>query len=137
MDELEIRKLAERYCMSVDEGMFDEFEALFTPEARMHVMGMTHEGARGVRAFIEAAQPPELRGKHFIASHLIEVDPSGLSALGWCDFAFIDRDGNVPNSGRYHDRYSKDDSGRWRFTLREIVFTGEQPEISDPVRIGS
>ena len=143
--ELGIRRLAARYCVSVDDGQFGEFERLWSDDARMHVMGATYVGAGAIRGFLEPAQPPELRGKHFTSSHLIEWGdsdaPSGSvemqRAVGWVDFVFFDRSGKCLQVGRYHDEYVHlaGDSDLWQFSVREIVFIGESPQITDPPRI--
>lgn len=122
-----VEDLLARYCMAVDDGRFDDFERLFDPDGAMHVMGSTHIGASAVRAFMEQAQPPEARGRHATSSKVLELDVSAGTGSGWVDYVFFDSTGTATNIGRYHDRYRRGGDGRWRFSLREIVFRGEDP----------
>ena len=128
-DELAIRGLVARYCMTVDDGRFGDFEALWADDARIHVMGATHSGRGAVRAFIEGAQPPKARGRHTTSSHLVTFDGAGR-ARGWADYVFFDARGAATNIGRYHDEYVRGDDGEWRFALREIVFRSGEPEVT-------
>jgi uncharacterized protein (TIGR02246 family) len=123
-----IRRTLARYCMLCDDGRFEEWAELFTPDTRFHVMGTTHEGRDAARAFIERGQPPERRGKHVAINPLVLVD--GDRARSWCDYVFVSRDGAVTNTGRYHDELVRGADGRWRFSLREIVFTGDAPQLT-------
>ncbi len=130
-DEEEIRRTLTRYCQLCDDGRFAEWGELFTSDARFWVMGRAHEGRDAIRKFIEAGLPPERRGKHVAVSPLIVVD--GDEARAWTDFVFVGQAGDglaVTSAGRYHDHLRRD-GDRWRFTLREIVFLGEAPEVSD------
>ena len=119
------------YCMSVDDGRFSDFEDLWAPDAAMHVMGDTHRGPAAVRAFMEAAQPEAARGRHSIAAKLLRLDARAGTGAGWVDYVFFDATGAATNIGRYHDRYLRGEDGRWRFELREIVFRGSSPDVTD------
>lgn len=130
-DELAVRRLVARYCMTVDDGRFDDFAALWAEDARIHVMGATHEGRAAVKAFIEAAQPPAARGRHTTSSHLVVFD-SARRARGWADYVFFDASGAATSVGRYHDEYVRDDHGDWLFALREIVFRNAEPRLTTP-----
>jgi 3-phenylpropionate/cinnamic acid dioxygenase small subunit len=127
-----IRRTLARYCLFCDDGRFDEWGGLFTADARFHVMGHTHVGRPAVQAFIEAGQPPERRGKHVVANPLVLVAADATSARAWSDYVFLDRSGTISNTGRYHDHLVLGNDGEWRFALREIVFSGAGPELTDP-----
>lgn len=124
-DDHDIRNLLAEYCQLLDDGRFDEWIDLFAPDIEFVVMGMHKHGHDELRAFIEPAQQADARGKHMISGPWIAVD--GGTATVTTDFAWVSRQGEIGQSGRYHDRLVKDPD-RWRFQRREIVFTGEQPE---------
>lgn len=131
-DEEKIRRTLTRYCQLCDDGRFAEWGELFAPDARFCVAGRTHEGRGAIGAFIEAALPPERRGKHMAVSPLIVVESD--EAKAWTDFVFVGRVGDrfaVTSAGRYHDHLRRH-GDRWRFTLREIVFLGDAPEVTEP-----
>ena len=71
-------------------------------------------------------------GKHAILSSVIDLADDGRTARVWTDYAFVDQKHRVTSAGRYHDELSSGDDGR-RFTLREIVFLGGEPEVASPV----
>lgn len=124
-----IRRTLALYCHLCDEGRFDEWEQLFTVDATFRVMGRTHEGRPAVRAFIEAGQPPERRGKHVCANPVIDFDGDDRATVV-SDYVFV---GRVPeglaitSAGRYHDRFVRD-GDTWLIAARQIVFMGDQPE---------
>ena len=126
-----IRRTVAAYCLLCDDGRFDEWGQLFTDDTRFHVMGTTHEGRAAAQAFIEAGQPPERRGTHLVSSSIIEVR-SETTAEAWSDYVFLDRSGAVTNVGRYHDRLVLEPDGAWRFAVREIVFKGDEPQLTAP-----
>lgn len=127
-----IRQTLARYCMFCDDGRFEEWGLLFTLGTQLHVMATTHSGRERVQAFIEAGQPPELRGKHVVINPLILVSEDASSAQSWSDFLFIDRTGVITTTGRYHDELVLEPDGVWRFAVREIVFTGKEPQLLQP-----
>jgi len=126
-----IRRTIAAYCVLCDDGRFDDWGRLFTEGTRFHVMGKTHEGRPGAQGFIEAGQPPERRGTHVVSSSIIDVT-SDTSARVWSDYLFVDRAGAIINVGRYHDELVLEADGMWRFSLREIVFKGDDPELTAP-----
>jgi 3-phenylpropionate/cinnamic acid dioxygenase small subunit len=126
-DEEDIRGVLVRYCHYCDEGRFDEWGELFTDDATFTVLGETHQGRETITAWIAAAQPPGLRGRHMLSQPLIEID--GDTARCWTDYAFVGREGSgltVTSAGRYHDTLVRN-GGTWRFASREIVFMGDEP----------
>ena len=130
-DEEGIRRTLAQYAQLCDEGRFEEWADLFAADARFHVMGTTYDGRAAITGFISAAMPPEARGKHAILASVIDVGNAVASA--WTDYLFATRKGQITSVGRYHDELERGDDGRWRFTLREIVFIGGQPQLAQPL----
>ena len=125
-----IRRTIAQYCQLCDDGRFDEWIALFTADARFHVMGNTTVGRDAIKAFIEVGQRAELRGRHATVQSVIDVGDDGRTAKVWTDFCFIDKAHTITTVGRYHDEMVLGNDGRWRFALREIVFLGGEPELA-------
>jgi uncharacterized protein (TIGR02246 family) len=117
-----IRRTLARYCQRCDDGDFAAWAQLFEADATFSVLGETHEGRDTIRAFIEAAQPEEARGKHVIAQSDIDVYESGDEATAVTDYVFVSRALRITSAGRYHDRLRLGDDGEWRFVSREIRF---------------
>ena len=111
-----------RYCHRCDDGEWDAFEELFERDAVFTVLGDDHIGRGSIRAYIEAAMPPEVRGKLFLGQSDVEVDEEQGLAEGVTDFVFLDKARQVTQAGRYHDRLRRGPDGEWRFTTREIRF---------------
>lgn len=122
-----IRNTLARYCHTCDDGRFDEFGELFEPDGVFAVQGMDPvAGQDAIRAFMEAAQPPERRGKHLCGIPLVAVDDNGDTASASTDFVFVGRaeDGggwSVVAVGRYEDRLVRSSDGAWRFARRTIT----------------
>lgn len=116
------------YCQLCDDGRFDEWAELFVLDATFTVLGNTHEGREAIKAFIEQAQPPEQRGKHFLGQSVVDLDAAAGTAHGVTDYTFVTRRPEgafaITSAGRYHDEFVRGDDGRWRFTAREIRFLG-------------
>jgi uncharacterized protein (TIGR02246 family) len=123
-DEAAIRLVLARYCQHCDDGRFDEWAQCFTEDATFTVMGTTHEGRTALQAFIEAAQPPERRGKHFLGQSVVDI--TGDRAGGVTDYVFVARlaDGGygITSAGRYHDTFARAADGTWQIASREIRF---------------
>ena len=117
-----IRKTLARYCQRCDDGDWDAFEELFERNATFSVMGRDHFGRDSIRAFMEASQPAELRGKHMLGQSDIELDEERGLADVVTDFIFVAKDLTLTAAGRYHDTLRRGPDGDWRFTLREIRF---------------
>lgn len=125
-EESDIRRLLAMYCQLLDDGHFEEWIQLFTDDIEFVVMGMHKNGHDELRGFIEPSQQADARGKHMISEPWIEVT-SASTANATTDFAWVSKQGQVGQSGRYHDQIVHNGE-RWQFQRREIVFTGDQPE---------
>ena len=130
--EQDIRRTIAQYAMLCDDGRFDEWADLFIPDATFHVMGRSHQGRAAIQAFIEAGQTPERRGRHACFNSLILTDGFGGTASAWTDYIFVDQNSAITSVGRYHDRLERSGDKRWRFIIREIVFLGQQPTLTEP-----
>lgn len=123
-----VRRTLALYCQLCDDGRFDEWSTLYTDDARFLVMGQAHEGPAAIKAFIEGAQPPEKRGKHFMGQSVIDEHGDGNTVRVVSDYTFIARtEGGyaITSAGRYHDELVRGDDGQWRFRTREIRFLGD------------
>ncbi len=136
-DEEGIRRLLAMYSQLCDDGRFDEFAELFTPDAEFRVMGGVHSGRDAIKAFMSATQPAQRRGRHVVTNSVIVVAVDGETANAWTDYLFVSPtppDGSataaptggfaVTNVGRYHDQFVKH-TGAWCFAVREIVFLAD------------
>ena len=123
-DESAIRRLLADYCHLLDDGRFDEWIVLFDEDVVFTVMGNRLRGRDEVRSFIEPTQQEGDRGRHMLSEPVIDVD--GDTARAATDYVFVSRTNTILSTGRYVDviRRAPD---RWRFTSREIVFSGETP----------
>ncbi len=122
-----VRNTVALYGQLCDDGRFEEWAELFAEDAAFTVLGRSQRGRTTIKAFIEAAQPPERRGKHLCASPVVDVD--GDTATAVTDFAFLaPTDGGfaVTSAGRYHDRLVRavDGPHRWVFAERRIELLG-------------
>lgn len=127
MSDLEqIRNTLARYCHLIDDGRFDDWAELFTPDGTFSVLGQTYRGRDEIKGFIGGALTPERRGKHITANSAIEVQ--GDTARAWSDIIFFSPAGSglgITAAGRYEDRLVRQD-GRWRFAARDVRLLGEQ-----------
>jgi 3-phenylpropionate/cinnamic acid dioxygenase small subunit len=120
----------QQYAQLCDDGRFDEWGDLFTVDARFHVMGSTQTGRPAAQAWIEEMQAPDARGRHVVSAPVINLGDDGRTAWAWTDYLFFDKAGAIASAGRYHDELVRGDDGRWRFSLREIVFQGDAPDVT-------
>jgi 3-phenylpropionate/cinnamic acid dioxygenase small subunit len=130
--EEDIRRTLARYCHLLDDGRFQEWSELFVESGCFHVLATSHQGRDAIVEFVSASLTPERRGKHMIGNSLIELDSWNGTASVWSDYVFFDRAGAVTSQGRYHDVMERGSDKVWRFTLREIVFPGGEPELTSP-----
>ena len=124
LDTAAIRSLLAACCQTLDDGRFDEWASLHTEDCRFAVMGTRTRGRAEMRAIIEPFQTAELRGKHMISES--RIDLSGDTAAATTDFAFVAKDNQILQTGRYHDVLRRGPGG-WQLAGREIVFTGSEP----------
>lgn len=111
-----------RYCQLCDDGDFEPWAELFEIHAVMTVLGTEHHGRDAIRAFIESAQGPSARGKHFLGQSVIDVDEELGLATAVTDYVFVDKAYAITSAGRYHDTLRRGPDGEWRFTSREVRF---------------
>jgi 3-phenylpropionate/cinnamic acid dioxygenase small subunit len=124
--ELAVRRTIAAYCITCDDGRWDDFAACFAPDAVMELEGQ--EVARGrdaVRAWISKAMgDPASRGKHVTVNSLIDVDPAAGTGRATTDYLFVarrDRVTKVTTAGRYEDEFAAHPEG-WLFARRTITF---------------
>lgn len=115
-----IARTLARYCQRCDDGDFEAFAELFERSAVLTALGQTHHGRDAIRAFIEASQGPDARGKHLLGQSDVEVDEETGRATALTDYVFIDENHRITAAGRYHDALRRGPDGEWRFTSREI-----------------
>jgi 3-phenylpropionate/cinnamic acid dioxygenase small subunit len=123
-----IRRTLASYCQLCDDGRFDEWAELYTPDATFEALGRTYTGREQIKGFIETYQAPELRGKHITGNALIDVDSIGAVATASTDYVFVGPTAEglaVISAGRYHDTLVRD-GDRWLFRRRKIVFVGDE-----------
>jgi 3-phenylpropionate/cinnamic acid dioxygenase small subunit len=118
-----IRRVLAAYCQTCDDGRFDEFVALFAPNAVFQAAGYEPvQGRAAIKAFMESGYTPDVRGKHVLGEPLITVD--GDTASASTDFVFVGRQGErgwgILTAGRYADELARDASGAWALTRRVI-----------------
>ena len=126
-DELAIHRVLARYCHTIDDGAFDEFETLWADDAEFALRGDVTRGRDAIRDAIEAMQPPERRGRHLTMNSVVDLDGDAAHVVS--DFLFFGRDPGAPAEGtadlrylgRYHDDFVRTDAG-WQFRRREIEF---------------
>ena len=126
-DELAIHRVLARYCHTIDDGAFDEFERLWADDAEFALRGDVIRGRGAIRDAIEAMQPLERRGRHLTMNTVVDID--GDTAHAVSDFLFFGRGPGAPAEGtadlqylgRYHDDFVRTDAG-WQFGRREIEF---------------
>jgi 3-phenylpropionate/cinnamic acid dioxygenase small subunit len=121
-DDEAIRRTIAQYAHFCDDGRFDDWADLFTADARLTVLGESHEGREAATRWISKHQTPELRGKHVCVNTVIDIADD--EARAWTDYIFVDQNRLIASVGRYHDHLVRD-RDRWRFRERRIVFLGE------------
>ena len=124
IDTAAIHRLLAACCQTLDDGHFEEWALLYTPDCRFSVMGTRTRGRAEMRAVIEPFQTKELRGKHMISEPRINLH--GDEATATTDFAFVAKNNKILQTGRYYDILRRGGDG-WQVAGREIVFTGADP----------
>jgi hypothetical protein len=135
---LEIRELLERFMRYVDDRDGTRLVALFDQDAVLQLSGTVYSGREELAALFSASasgppdqlawtEPGELLKQpgslHISSNPVIEVD--GTSAQAETDFFVIKRDetgrARISLAGRYRDRLSRNEDGRWVITNRTGV----------------
>jgi len=123
-----IRNLLGRYCELMDAGDYDGVGELFTDGALADEHG--NEFARGaiaVAASYTRTNKPHgdtPRTKHLVTNTVIELDEDGDGATARSSYLVLQATDAMPLqpiiTGRYRDRFARDDSGGWRFAERRF-----------------
>jgi 3-phenylpropionate/cinnamic acid dioxygenase small subunit len=120
-----IRRALGLYCQLNDDGRFDEWGELLTEDATFRYGDQVEvHGRDDIKAFVSAAQPPELRGKHVIMNEIIDI--AGDAAEVRADFIFFgpaEGGFNAIAANRYHDRLKRS-GDQWIFTEVNISLFG-------------
>lgn len=124
MPEPGIRRTLAEYCQHLDDGRFEEWAQVFSDDVTFAVMGQVAHGRDEVRRLVEPNQQTDSRGRHLLSEPLITVE--GDRATATTDYCFVSSALQVLSAGRYHDVLVRDDD-RWRISVREIVFVGDEP----------
>jgi hypothetical protein len=133
---LEIRELLERFMRYVDDRDGTRLVELFDRDGVLQLSGTVYSGRDELAALFSASvasdrlpwtEPGELLKQpgslHISSNPVIEVD--GNSAQAETDFFVIKRDetgrARISLAGRYRDRLSRNEHGRWVITNRTGV----------------
>jgi ketosteroid isomerase-like protein len=121
-----IRRTLAEYCLLVDDGDFDGWAGLFSPDAVLKGNGdRLAEGRDAIRRWIAESVPSRSGGKHLTLNSIIHQS-AGVAEVT-SDFFYLapSNDGPVvAAAGRYLDRLIRQDD-RWRFAMRDILLTPE------------
>jgi hypothetical protein len=109
----QIMALVSDYCLTLDEGRFEDHLALYDEACRLHVFGKDFEGKERIDRFMRRAY----RGKHLPGVPSITFD--GDSASSSSDFVFFREDMKLNSCGTYRDEFVRTKAG-WRFAVRTI-----------------
>jgi hypothetical protein len=123
-----IRNLLGRYCELMDAGDYDGVGGLFADGALADEHG--NEFARGAAAVSESyrttnkAHGGSPRTKHLVTNTVIELDDDGQAATARSSYLVLQATDALPLqpiiTGRYRDRFARDDGGEWRFSERRF-----------------
>jgi len=138
-----ISNLIGRYGQTVDEWprQPDAYADLFTEDAEFTDNGVTIRSRAKLRRLMSLAaehtsDQPLLAGtRHLMMNAVIEVD--GSHGTGSVDLVVIELSAEhgwrIRGSGRYYDRYRRDDDGAWRFQSRRLEwFKDAGPDPRSP-----
>ena len=124
-DEYDIRALVQRYNALGDAGRFDEFLALFAPDASYSVSGIAepYVGRAAIAGMLDDARDDLLAWRpnervhlrHFTSTHVVELHGAD-EASGSLYYQALMPHG-LDHWGRYVDRYRREPDG-WRFAER-------------------
>jgi ketosteroid isomerase-like protein len=119
-----IRELMARYCFHFDNGEFDAWLDLFTPDGAFDLGTMGRFGGReSLQKFLKTL--PLINGvpmmKHCLMNSIVSVSGDRATAQS---YVVVVRGGEhlaVSVAGRYNDQLAKTPNG-WRFTERKVYF---------------
>ena len=123
-----IRNLLGRYCELMDAGDYAGVGELFADGALADEHG--NEFARGATAVAESyARTNKPHGgtprtKHLVTNTVIEIDTDDKGATARSSYLVLQATDALPLqpiiTGRYRDRFARDDAGAWRFAERRF-----------------
>jgi SnoaL-like domain len=123
-----IRNLLGRYCELMDAGDYGGVGELFADGALADEHG--NEFARGATAVAASyartnkAHGDTPRTKHLVTNTVIELDKDGDGATARSSYLVLQATDALPLqpiiTGRYRDRFARDDTGGWRFAERRF-----------------
>ncbi len=118
-----------RYCWAIDERRFEDFDDVFTKDARVDYGSLpTLEGRDAVRAYVERVVAPLDVTQHLVTNHQITQDDDGIRSRCYFQAQHVRRglDGgdNFIIAGIYRDAWSRTEAG-WRIRARalEVLWT--------------
>lgn len=121
-DDVAIRNLLARYCLTLDMDDVDGWVELFTEDARYRVYGRTFEGHEGLRTMMEAAPG----GLHLGGPPVVEAIGDGDHAVAQHNLLFLERRSGEMRSAVYDHELVRT-AGGWRIAsirCRFIVADG-------------
>ena len=148
-DAVALRRLVDRYAMTVDAGDGEGFAELFEPDALLQVYyGPESAGppteTRGRDRL--AAIPGRLSGRfdrtfHFVGNHVCRVDGDGATGQTYCLAHHV----NQTTMGGtdyvmvicYDDTYRRGPDGGWRFAQRRVLTQWTETRSINPVPPGA
>ncbi len=125
-NELAIGRLIAAYCHCYDDGLVDEYCALFTEDGEFTVFGRTSKGRDAIRKDIAEAAASAPPGQHVTYNSILEI--GNATATGATDFLYLgkgeDDSFSISSAGRYLDEYQLTSDG-WRFRKRVVRMLGD------------
>ena len=122
MDADEIRNLAVRYSLAIDDGHLDVVAAMFAPDATFAARyGEPLRGREAIAGFLTANAAGQEASHHSVGGHLVAADGDD-TAVGIVQVAAVlDKGGETLRLAlRCHDRYRRLE-GKWLFAHRGIA----------------
>lgn len=137
----EIAKLKHRYTRALDTKDWALFRETLLPDATStYGEHLRFEDRDALCSFMEVTLGPHVVTEHLCGQPEIDVDVDGDTATGtWvlADTVIIPEDGMLLRGAAfYHDRYARDDDGRWRIahtgyerTYEMVVSLADVPSL--------
>lgn len=129
-----VRRTVLEYLLLHDiPGVVEDLIRLFTEDAVLEISGYG-EALEGVLEGREAIGGLYRRldaggvasGKHTTTNIHIEVDGDEATVISYLAVGAEATPGKAPGGGIYQERLRRESDGRWRFTRKRIIGTGEQ-----------